>query len=169
MGQDGLGRLFNIVPGIVPVDLRNATTAGKRVSLKNAGGVTFVFFGAAGTAADDPTVDIQEHDAATAGTSQDLDVVTYYHKIQETTLDGDEVWTKVTQSAASEVVGDGTSAEEQKIFVIEVDASQLSDGFEYVSAAVTVANAGAQLGCLLYIVRDLHIAAAPASLAQPQS
>jgi hypothetical protein len=166
--MEGLGRLFNIVPGVVPVDLQAAQT-GKRVSLKNAGGVTIVVFKAAGTAGDDPTFDLQEHNAASGGTSQDLDIIDHFYKIQEATLDGDEVWSKVTQTAASEVTGDGTSAEEQAIYVFEVEAEQLSDGFDYVSLNVADTGTNAQLGCVLYLVRDLAYERAPAKLAQPQA
>lgn len=166
-----LGRLFDLSAGVVPVDLQTAQT-GKRVHLKNCGGVTIVVFKAAGTAGDDPTVDLQEHDAASSGTSRDLDVVTSYFLKAEATLDGDETWSRFTQSAASEIVdpgGAGTSAEEQQILVIEVEATQLSDGYEWISLNVADTGTNAQLGAVLYILRDLNVQRKPANLVQPQA
>lgn len=166
MAMEALGRLFDISTGVVPVDLQTAQT-GKRVNLKNAGGVTIVVFKAAGTAGDDPTFDLQEHNASTGGTSQDLDIIDHYYLKQEATLDGDETWTKVTQTAASEVTGNGTSAEEQAIYVFEVEASELSDGFNYISLNVADTGTNAQLGCVLYFLRDLAVQRTPANLAAP--
>src|SRR5688500_9679363 len=121
--MDALGRLFDLSIGWVPVDAQSAQT-GKRVSLRNASGVTFVVIKAAGTAGDDHSYDLQQHTAASGGTTADLDIISYYFLKSETTLDGDETWTKVTQTAASEITdagGAGTSAEEQQVLVIEVD------------------------------------------------
>lgn len=168
MAMNGLGRAFDLSIGAVPVDLSTAAVTGKRVHLKDAGGVTIVVVKAAGTAGDDPTFDLQEHDAASGGTSQDLDIIDKYWLKQEATLDGDETWSEVTQTAASEVTGDGTSAEEEAIYVFEVDARQLSDGFEWVSLNVADVGANAQLGTILYILRDLAVQRAPDQLAAPQ-
>jgi len=165
--MEGLGRLFDLSTGAVPVDLAAAAVTGKRVHLRNCGGVTIVVFKGAGTAAEDPTFDLQEHNASTGGTSQDLDIIDHFYLKQEATLDGDETWTRVAQTAASEVTGNGTSAEEQAIYVFEVDATKLSDGFEWVSLNVADVGAGAQLGAILYILRDLHVQRAPANLAAP--
>jgi hypothetical protein len=169
MTMEALGRLFDISTGAVPVDLSSAAVTGKRVHLKNAGGVTIVVFKGAGTAGDDPTFDLQEHTAASGGTSQDLDVIDHYYLKQEATLDGDETWTKVTQSTASEVTGNGTSAEEQAIYVFEVDATQLSDGFEWVSLNVADVGTNAQLGSVLYLLRDLAVQRSPENLPNPQA
>lgn len=166
--MEALGRLFDVVAGVVPVDLQTAQT-GNRVHLKNAGGVTIVAFKAAGTAADDPTFDLREHNAASGGTSQDLDIIDHYYLKQEATLDGDEQWSTVTQTAASEVTGDGTSAEEQAIYVFEVDATQLSDDFEWISLNVADVGSNAQLGCVLYLLRDLAVQRDPANLVDPQA
>lgn len=170
--MEALGKTLDLVCGIAPMDLRNATTAGNRVHLKNYGHVAIVLFKDAGAANDDPTIDIRQHTASTGGTSADLDVVTHYHLKRETTLDGDETWERKTQAAASEVAdpgGDTTSAEQEQIVVIEVDATQLADGYEWISADVTVGNTGAQLGCVLYILGDLTVQRTPANLANPQA
>lgn len=167
-----LGRLFDLSVGSVPADADGGAITGNRVSLRDAQGVTIVVIGAAGTAPDDLQLDLQEHNAASGGTSQDLDIVTdYFHK-SEATLDGDETWTKVTQTAASEVAdvgGAGTSAELQQLAVIEVAAEQLSEGFEYVSLNIPdLGVAGAKYVAILYILWGLKAQRAPENLAAPQ-
>lgn len=170
MAQEALGRLFDISTGIVPVDSQTAAMTGKRVSLKNAGGVTIVVFKAAGTANDDPVLDLQQHTAASGGTTADLDIIDHYYIKQEATLDGDETWTRVTQTAASEVTLNSTSAESQMIVVIEVDARSLSDGYDYVSLDIAdTGSAGAQLISCLYLLRDLAVQRTPANLVAPLS
>lgn len=170
MAQEGLGRLFDISAGIVPVDSQTAAMTGKRVSLKHAGGVTIVVFKAAGTANDDPVLDLQQHTADTGGTTADLDIIDHYYIKQEATLDGDETWTRVTQAAASEVTLNTTSAETQMIVVIEVDARSLSDGYDYVSLDIAdTGAAGAQLISCLYLLRDLAVQRTPANLVAPLS
>src|SRR6188474_2457582 len=113
--MEGLGRLFDISLGWAPVDTQTAAITGKRVSLRNASGITFLVIKAAGTANDDPTLDVQQYTASSGGTTADLDTVTKYYIKQETTLDGDETWTEVTQAAASEVTLNSTSAETEML------------------------------------------------------
>jgi hypothetical protein len=172
MAMEGLGRLFDLSCGFAPANLQGGIT-GNRVHLKNAGGVTIVVFKAAGTAGDDPTFDVRQHTAASGGASADLDTVDHYYLKAEVTLDGDETWTRYTQTAASEIVDPGgatTSAEEQQILVIEIEADALTDGYEWISLdALDPANANAQYGACLYILRDLLVKRAPANLANPQA
>lgn len=163
--MEALGRLFDISAGITPVDSQTAAMTGKRVSLRNAAGCTIVVFKAAGTANDDPVLDLQQHTASTGGTTADLDIIDHYYIKQETTLDGDETWTKVTQTAASEVTLNATSAETEMIVVIEVDGTELSDGYDYISLDIAdTGAAGAQLISCLYLLRDLTVGRAPANL-----
>ncbi len=172
MAQEGLGRLFDISAGFVPVDMQTAANTGKRVSLKNAGGCTIVLFKAAGTAGDDPVLTLKQHTAATGGTTANLAAIDHYYVKSETTLDGDETWTKVTQAAAATITdpgGAGTSAEEQQIVVIEVQGTSLADGYDYISLDVADVGGNAQLGCVLYLLRDLMVQRAPANLAAPLS
>jgi len=171
MAQDALGRLFDLSTGWSPVDAQTAQT-GKRVSLRNAGGCTVVVIKAAGTAADDHSYDLQQHTASTGGTSADLDIVSYYYLKDEVTLDGDETWSKLTQTAASEITeagGAGTSAEHEQILVIEVDARQLTDGYDYISLNSGGEGSNAQLSTCLYILRDLAVQRTPANLVAPLS
>jgi hypothetical protein len=92
-------------------------------------------------------------------------VVTEYYLKSETTLDGDEVWTKVTQSA-----GDITPAasDTQQILVFYIDADDLSDTFTHVQVNWSDTSTAGQFGCVLYILHDLKVQRIPASLAAPQ-
>jgi hypothetical protein len=107
----GLGRLFNAQV--------SATTAAVRVNLKNAQAVTIFAYNATSGVAT-----IQECNAASGGTAQNLAAITTYY----TSVSG--VWTKVTQVAAATftLVTGGLAA-------VEIDATQLSAGFTYITAS----------------------------------
>lgn len=168
MAMEALGRLVDVCIGAAPVDLSAAAVTGKRVSLKGCGGLTILVFKGAGTAGDDPTVTLKQHTAASSGTTSNLAIIDHYYLKDATTLAGTEAWTRVAQSAAATIVdpgGAGTSAEHQQIIAIEVDAAQLSDGYTHVSLDVGDVGTNAQLGCVLYLRRDLFVERAPASLA----
>jgi len=170
--MEALGRTFDISAGIVPVDLAAAAATGKRVHLLNASGVTIVIVKAAGTAGEDPTFTLKQHTAATGGTTANLADIDHYYLKNEATLDGDETWVKKTQTAAATIVDPGgatTSAEEQQIIAIEVEATALADDYEWVSLDVADVGVGAQLGAVLYILRDLTVQRAPANLVNPQA
>jgi hypothetical protein len=170
-GARELGKSFDIVAGVTPVNLNTAGNTGKRVRLRNCSGVTIIVYAGVGTAASDLAVDLQEHNAATGGISQDLDIITRYYSKQELTLDGDETWSLHTQSAASEIAdvgGAGTSAELENLVVIEVGATQLSDGFEWVSLNIPQPGA-TKLGCVIYLLHQLTVQRAPELLANPQA
>lgn len=172
--MEALGRLFDLSCGVAPVVANNgAGVTGNRVHLKNAASCTVVVMADAGTAGDDLDVDLQQHTAATGGTTADLDIVDHYYLKTETTLDGDETWTRVTQVAASEITdvgGVGTSAEEQNLLVIEVDGTQLSDGYEWISLNLPSLGAGNdKFVSVLYILHGLMVQRAPANLANPQA
>jgi hypothetical protein len=169
----GLGRVFDIGSVVVPVaDLAAGANTGHRIHLKNYGGVAFVcYFGAVSAGTDTFVPDVQQATAATGGTSGDLDVVTSWYVKSETTLDGDETWTKVTQSAASEVSLTGaTYAAVQLIAVIEVSADSLSDGYEWVSVDMADAGSGGtRPGCIFAIMYDLRVPRAPENMPQPNA
>lgn len=151
-----LGKDFNIFPVIAPVDLASGAVTGGRVYLKDCSGVSFVYIADAGAAGEDVDLDIQEHNASTGGTSQDLDVVTQWYSKRATTLDGDDVWVRSTQTAASEVDLGADEGENQVIAVVEINTYQLSDGFEWVSVNTTDSGATAgKLGAVIAITHGL--------------
>jgi hypothetical protein len=168
MSVEALGRLFDVTPAVIPVDLSGGAQTGLRIHMKNYDGVAFVYLATAGTAGEDVDLDVQEHTASTAGTSQDLDTVTTWYSKRETTLDGDEAWVKSTQTAASEVDLGADEGEAQVIAVVEVQASELSDGFEWVSINTTDSGGtSGKLGCVLAILYDLKVQRAPANMPVP--
>lgn len=165
----GLGREFDIGSAFTPVDFNTSDAAtGHRVHLRNYNTIAFVLFKGAGTAGADPVITVQEHNAATAGTSQNLAVVDEFFYKAETTLDGDETWTRVAQTAAATASVD-TWAEVELIAVVEVLSQQLSAGFEWVSCNIAATVANAQLVSGLYIMHGLKIQRRPDLLAQPNA
>lgn len=166
--MDALGRLFDVSVGAVPTDAVAGAITGNRVHLKNAGGVTILVV-TTGASTDITDVDLQQHTAASGGTTADLDIITAYFYKSETTLDGDETWTRGTQSAASEITNVGAASEEL-LLAIEVDASQLSDGYEWVSLNIPDLGTNGTRHCaVLYLLRDLAVQRAPQNLVQPQA
>lgn len=160
-----LGESYDLSTGLPPGDLSTAANTGKRVSMQEVTSMDIVVIKGAGTAADDPVLTLKQHTAASAGITTDLAVITEYMLKTEATLDGDETWTKVTQSAAATITdpgGAGTSAESQQIVVIHVRADQLTAGNAYVSLDIADVGTNAQLGSVLYILHNTDHAAATA-------
>ena len=163
----GLGRVFDVGLGWSPVDIDTANGAtGKRVSLANASGITFlVQVSVAASGSDDLVLDVQQATAYTGGTSGDLDVVTQYYYKTEVALDNDETWVKVTQAAASEVTFAGaTFATDQQIIAIYVGADQLSDGYGWVSLNAAITTSAVRLSSCLYLLHDLKVQRKPENL-----
>jgi|GEM_PF-1451017 len=164
-----LGRLFNLANALSVVNLCAAANTGNRIHLKDYEGVTFVLMADAGTDGDDVQADLQQHDAATSGNSKDLDAITDYFKQEETTLDADETWTRVTQAEASEIAAVADSAEKENLYVIEVRADQLdiANGYEWISLNVPdLGVAGTKFGGVLAILWGPRYMSAPEDLAQ---
>ncbi len=167
-GAWALGHRFNVSTGAVPTDAVAGAITGNRVHLKDARACSFIVIAAAGST-DRLDLDLQEHNAASGGTSQDLDIITKAYYQTETTLDGDETWTEWSQSAASEITDIG-GASEQQLVVVEVRAEQLSDGFEWVSLNVPdLGTNGTKFVAILNVLTGLEVMRKPTNLAQPQA
>jgi hypothetical protein len=163
----GLGRIFDISQAINVVDLAGGATTGARVHLRNYRSVAIVVFKEAGADAEPVTFTVQEHTASTAGTSADLAVITeYYHKT-EATLDGDETWTKVTQTAAATFAQASGDSDMQAIIVVEIEAASLSAGYEWISVNGADVTTAGQFGGVLYLLHGLAIQREPTLLASP--
>lgn len=163
---NGLGYLFDIGSAFTPVDFNTSDAAtGHRVHMRNYNNIAFVIYKGAGTAGADPVITVQEHTAASAGTSTDLAVITEFYKKTETTLDGDETWARVTQAAAATANLGLTTAEEETIGVFQFTAQQLSAGYEWISCNIAATVANAQLVSGFYILTGLKIAREPTELA----
>lgn len=166
--MEGLGRLFDVSTAFVPTDAVAGAITGKRVSLKQAGGCTIVVQTTGGST-DITDVDLQQHTASSGGTTTDLDIVDHYYYKSETTLDGDETWTRATQTAASEITNVGAASEEL-LLVIEVEATQLSDGYSYISLDVPdLGTNGTRFCSGLYLLRELRYPRKAANLSAPLS
>jgi len=168
-GVRGLGKDFDIVPGVLPVNLNTGANTGFRVHMKNYQRCAVVLFASIGTAASDLQCDLQESTAASGGSIQDLDIITKYYLKDALALTSASTWAEVSQSAGSEITdtgGAGTSAEHSQVVVIEVDANQLSDGFEWLS--INMAQPGAtKLGAAFYVMSGLAVQRKPQNLADP--
>src|ERR1041384_1209331 len=101
MAQEGLGRLYDFSTGFAPVDMQTAANTGKRINLRMYGGIDILLFKGAGTAGDDPVLTLKQHTASSGGSSANLASIDHYYVKSETTLDGDEQWTRVAQSVAA--------------------------------------------------------------------
>lgn len=153
--MEALGRLFDLTVAVTPADLAGGPLTGKRIYLRDWEAVTFVYVSDAGTAGEDVDLTIQEHNASTAGTSQNLAVVTRWWKKREATLDGDETWVLVTQTASATVDLEADEGENENLCAVTVNGSSLSDGFSWISCSTTDSGATAgKLGCVLAILHD---------------
>ncbi len=148
-----LGSLFDIVPGTVPADLQTAV-AGDFVSLKNSQGVLVVFFKAAGTDGDDPTLELQQATVVAGSDAKDLNGFIDIYKKQGALLTAVGTWTKVSQTADEDFAGNNTSAQEQGLYCawIPSDILDVDNGFDCVQVNVKDTGSNAQLGCVLYIL-----------------
>ncbi len=169
MGNTGLGFGFDIGSVIIPVNLQTGTNTGHRIHLQNYGAVTFVGYLAAGDSGQNPTFDLQEATAASGGTIGDLDVIDEYWQKEEASLDGDETWTRVTQTAASEVTDVDWDDANEVLVAFTVRAEQLTDGYEWVTIVVAQPGGGTPLGCVFAIMHDLKVQRAPQNLVQPNA
>jgi len=173
MGVKALGRLLDVCTGIQTIaDLAGQANTGFRVNMKNYGGVVAVLYANAVSAGTDTfVVDWQQHTALTGGTSADLDVITEWFVKFETTLDGDETWTRVTQSVASEISLTGaTYSPVQLIMVSEITDDQLSDGYTHVSVDIAdPGTGGTRVGGVLYLPYNLKVQRRLDLLPQPNA
>ena len=141
-----------VVSGFLPVAMQTAANTGDFVSLKHYDKVSIVFFKAAGTATEDPTLTIEEATAVDGSGNTPLAVIDRIYAKQNTVLTAEGTFELRTQTAASTFVGDGTSAEEAGLYVIDVYASDLSDGFTCINASIGDVGTNIQLGCILYFL-----------------
>jgi hypothetical protein len=170
------GRTIDFAMGINPVaDLAAGANTGKRVHLRNYDTLGVLFFkNAASAGTDTVTLTLQEHNAASAGTSQNLAAITdWYYKTAAGTLAGTEKWVEATQAAAATLAladAGPVKAANQAIVAFEIGAEMLSAGFQWVSVNIADPGAGGTiLGGLFYFMGGLKIQRRPDLLAQPNA
>lgn len=144
-----LGKDFDLSVCIAPYDSQSGASTGKRIAMKPCRGIGVLIQKAAGAGADVVVPILYEHTAYTGGTSTLLATITKYWIKDETTLDGDEAWTAVTQTASSTLT---TSSVLQSYIYFEVMAEQLSDGYTHISVNIAdTGSAGTQPIAVVYI------------------
>jgi hypothetical protein len=108
-------------------------------------------------------VPVNTQTGANPGDAKNLATIDRYWMKQGASLAAIGEFTEVTQSASQTVTLNATSAESQGIYVFEIDASDLDVDHGFCCVGVSVADtgaAGAQLGCMLYLLSDPRHAAA---------
>lgn len=133
-----LGRLFNATA--------SATTSNKRVNLRDASGALILVSGTTGATA----VTVQEANAASGGTIQNLAAITEYWTQPAT----GGVWTRVTQAAAATATTLNGLA---TLLALYIPQGALSDGFSYVAASHATGN-------VITILSDLDVQRWPSNL-----
>ena len=143
-----------IVSGFIPVDMQTAANNGDVVSLKNYDHLTVILFKAVGTAAQDPVLTFTQATEVAYSTSKALATIDEYWSKQGAALTAIGTFTRTTQAAGSTVTLDATSAEEQGLYVFEIDASDLdvANGYDCVRCSVADVGGNPQLGCMLYVL-----------------
>lgn len=163
--MDAVGRLVDAGLGCAPAATNGAVT-GKRIHLKNCSAVTVFLIAGVATGGDDLQLDLQQHTVSSGGTPADLDVITDYWIKSATEIDNSETWTHYTQAAASEiaVAASETTDVEQNILQFCVEASSLSDGYEWISVNVPDLGTGDKTLTVFYLPHDLNVQRAPHNL-----
>jgi len=146
-----------IVPIVMPLDWDTDRT-GDYVSLQGFGKLVVIAVASPGTAGDDPTFTFQQATDVAATGAKDLTVITEsWSKQAATDLTAVGTFTRAAQSAATTLAGNATSAEQAKVYVIEINAEQLDvdGGFDCVQVNVALAaSGGAQYGTIIGILCD---------------
>jgi hypothetical protein len=139
------------------------------VALRDAQGLTILLLANFTGDVDPLNVTLRQHTAGVGGTSANLVAIDRYWIKTEATLDGDEQWAEVTQAASHQLAAFGTP-EEQKLVAIELDGTELADGFTHVSLDVPDqgAGVGTKVTSVLYVLHGLGISRKPQLLRAPQ-
>lgn len=168
-----LGNHLDLAVAINPVaDLAAGANTGKRVHLRNYDTLGVLLFKNAHSAGTDTvTVTLNEHNAATGGTSQVLAAITTsYTKQLAAALVGNEPWVESVQAAASTLALTNAlyPAANQMMVFFEVESESLSAGFEWASISIADPGSGGTiLGGAFYVMSGLRIKKRPDRLAQP--
>ncbi|MHC4687600.1 MAG: hypothetical protein ACYTEW_25320 [Planctomycetota bacterium] len=142
----------DIIEGWPVVDLQTGANTGDSISLKNWEGCAVVFISSVGTAADDPTLTLEQSTTITAGSEKALNFTVIYRKQAATSLASTGTWTRTTQTAANTYT-EATSAEQDLIWVVDVKTDELdaANGYDCIRATVADVGGNAQLGYLFYV------------------
>ena len=171
----GLGRIYNIVPLAIPIDLDNSQ-GGDQFSLAGCTGFDLHIFTGDGAAGRDVQFDVKRHvDMADGtGTTVALGSATslrkYYYLEGATTVVGDTAWTEGTwfDADGSGVILNDAEGENSSYIIVPFEASDFGDGYSSVSISGIVAGgSGAKIGCAFAVLRDLQVARKPGNIGVP--
>jgi hypothetical protein len=142
----------DIVSGIVPINLGSART-GDTISMKNWGRCAIVFFKAAGSASEDPTVTIEQAVSIAPSSAKALNYTRV--DVKQGTLTSVGTWTK-TEVSATATYTNATLSESEAVIVIDIKAEDLDVDNGFDCLRVTIADAGSvnQIGAVLYILHE---------------
>lgn len=165
MDENFLMEMVNLKQGFLPVDLNTGANTGFRIPFTNCKRIAFVIQMADSTAAV-VTATLQQHNAASSGTSKALTIANpYYYKLGSSTS-----FTKVIPvAAASSFDLSTTFAADEGLLVFEVLAEDLDveGDFNYVSLSLadsTAAKVGACLAiCLSSTANPAYAGTLPAA------
>jgi hypothetical protein len=157
---------FQVVPAIIPVNLATGANAGAWVSLKNYSHCTIAIFKGIGTAGEDPVISVLQATAVAGTSSKALNTARLSAKIGATTLAAVAAFTEVTQAAAATYT-DAASAENEALWLIDVNAEDLDveNGFDCLSVSIADVGTNAQIGCALYILSGPRYTPPPTAIA----
>jgi hypothetical protein len=136
-------QMHDIIEGWPIVDLQTGANTGDSISLKYWEGCVIVFCASVGTAADDPTLTVQQSTVVAATDAKALNFTVIYRKQAATSLASTGTWTRTTQTASNTYT----------IWVVDIGADELdaANGFDCIRATVADVGGNAQLGFLFYI------------------
>jgi hypothetical protein len=142
----------NIVPFFMPANLASGAQTGDVISLKNYKKCVIVFLCGAGASSQDPTITVLQATSVAPSNAKALNFTRVDQK-QATALTSVGTFTTVTQAAANTYTND-TSGEAQKLWVIEIDSSDLDVAGGYDCVQVTMADPGtnSQIGTCFAIL-----------------
>lgn len=155
-----LAERAQVVSGFVPVNMAAGAPTSDWVSLKNYEMCTVIFFAAAGTNGDDPTLTVLQGTAVGGTTSKALTFTRI--DVKQGTLASIGQFTKTTQAAANTYTHTD-AAESQKIWMVSFRAAELDvdNGYDCIRASIGDVGTNSQLGCLLYVLEFPRYATDP--------
>ncbi len=160
VGNLRLNDFAQIVSAIVPVDLATASNPGDYVTLKDYHRCAVVVQAAAGTAANDITVTMQQATDVSGTGAKALDFTRVDVK-QGADVQAIAQFTEVTQAAGNTYTSD-TNGEEELIYVFEFLAEDLDIDNDFDCLNVTVSQAGAaKVGSAHYVLFEPKNATSP--------
>lgn len=157
-----------IVPAFGPVNLATAANNGDYVSLKNYKHVAVVFHSMVGTAGEDPTLTITQASdvSGTGAKALNINTAKAYKKQAATNLLSTGAWSSASGDVSTNTLTNGTSAEEEALWVVEFDSDELDvdNGFDCFRASVADVGSSSQLGACYYILSEPRYQAQPTSM-----